>query len=97
MAEDWQPGDPAMCVYSGKWYRDGPEHDHGPPLPGSVNRVSAVTSLKYGGLGLSFDAYPARCKFESSAFRKIRPHEPDAEDAETISLLNGTPVREPVA
>ncbi|WP_390549829.1 hypothetical protein [Qipengyuania sp. MTN3-11] len=32
----------------------------------------------------------------ASRFRKIRPHTPDEEDRETIALLNGAPVKQPV-
>lgn len=33
--------------------------------------------------------------FAAWRFRKIHPHTPDAEDAETIQLMGGKPVKQP--
>jgi hypothetical protein len=51
-----------------------------------------------GQVGLAFPEFHGRF-YEQSGFRKIEPHAPDAEDEETIRLLNGQDVRapEPVA
>lgn len=94
MADDgkWQVGDLALCVMSeDDYWEPGPG-----PARGSVNRVSSVQSLPLGNTGLKFDGWPAsgvRAGYHSSYFRRIAPHAPDAEDAETIRLLAGVEVR----
>lgn len=82
MSDDWQPGDLALCVRGATYTRAG--------------RLYTVSEVLVGGMyfvGLPTNLRPGRF----SRFRKIRPHTPDAEDAETIRLLTGAPVREPVA
>jgi len=98
MSDDWQPGDLALCV------AQGPDPEHwsgkaGGPRLGGVYVVERVEIEPFGdyfpaGLYLAFADFPD--SFFHEGFRKIRPHAPDAEDAETIRLLNGAPVREPV-
>lgn len=98
MSADWQIGDLALCV------NDRPS----PFFPtvacrlrsGAIYTVRGVGIDEGGQLGLFLEevrSYGMKGGFVSSRFRKIRPHTPDAEDAETIRLLNGLPVREPVA
>ena len=94
MADDWQVGDLALCV------------DDGPSAFGESNLVRgrcytvAALSPCYDGIpGLHLVEVISKSPvgFDPPRFRKIRPHSPDAEDAETIRLLTGAPVREPVA
>lgn len=100
MSGDWQKGDLALCVN-----RDrircvvcGNIHNGvGVPEVGAVLTVSAFTLGGYTG----FPCPAPRLVFVGGGFglpqrfRKIRPHMPDAEDRETIRLLNGVPVGEP--
>lgn len=89
---DWQVGDLALCVTTKHpSFREASE----------VLRVGAVyTVVRVGrptayikgefALGLR-EAIPSRGPdygFPQTMFRKIAPHTPDAEDAETIRLLN---------
>ena len=95
MADDWQPGDLALCVRGGLSRFD-------PTRPGAVYTVSDIvfndTDNEYG---LAFNEVPTEGPdyygFYTARFRKIRPHTPDAEDAETIRLLTGAPVKESAA
>jgi len=105
MSDDWQPGDLALCIddapsrisvarMDGFWYREG---------EGSLSRgvVYLVAKAKFFA-----DAEPplwgvrlvgSKGPWVATRFVKQRPHQPDAEDAETIRLLTGAPVRERVA
>ena len=95
MGDDWQAGDLALCVDTGK----SPEGFTAPYLElGRTYTVYAVGIDPLGQFGLYLD------ELESDGFnggvlawrfRKIRPHTPDEEDAETIRLLNGNRVGEP--
>lgn len=65
------------------------------PARGSINRVSAVRA-EPGGLMLAFKPAPGVLAgefYEANGFRRIALRAPDAEDAETIRLLNGAGVR----
>jgi hypothetical protein len=94
MSDDWQLGDLALCV----------ESSDSSIIPvGSVNTVSGLVigqrGVTKGCLGLLFAerSLPPQWRgFDARRHRKIRPHTPDAEDAETIRLLTGAPVKEPV-
>jgi len=92
MGDDWQPGDLALCVFSTSGGHTG-----------KIFTVRETYVGHYRGgtvLGLRFDDFPDPDDggaWLASAFRKIHPHAPDAEDAETIRLLNSAPVREPIA
>lgn len=89
MAEDWQPGDEALCI-SGDWPDGG-------PAAGSKTTVKRVeVSLCFTCARvhdwLAFDAWPFW--FDADCFVKLRPHEPDAEDTEIIDLMKGKKVPE---
>lgn len=95
MGDDWAPGDLALCVRKegrGRFL-----------VVGRVYTVLALNTsyLASHGLGLVLAEErrnePQKVGFVARYFRKIRPHTPDEEDAETIRLLQGKPVREPVS
>jgi hypothetical protein len=91
---DWQPGDLALCVDTSI----SPEGFTAPYLElGRVYTVYAVGVDPLGQFGLYLDELDSD-GFNGGVlawrFRKIRPHTPDAEDAETIRLLRGAPVPE---
>lgn len=95
MGDDWQVGDLALCVA---------KRTHGKSTfaPGGIYTVSGVVAGRFKGkpeVGLKFDGDHVGADgkewIRASRFRKIRPHTPDAEDVETIRLLNGAPVLEP--
>ena len=96
MNDDWQPGDLALCVNNTPW-----EHEAEAFFLnlGGVYTVAAC-GVPAGGkrFCLAFREISRDGKrgnaYCASRFRKIRPHTPDAEDAETIRLLTGAPVRE---
>lgn len=97
--QGWQVGDLALCVEP-SWICQG--QVMAGPAPGSVHRVTAAaffTELQlfgmYGyfsksGIWLGFAEFGS-CGFHSCCFKKIDPHTRDAEDDETIALLNGKP------
>lgn len=87
MSDDWQPGDLALCV-NAPWKRW--------PQPGAVLtviEVTWVTNWLEGGEGYALRFAGVQHRNPDGAwcghFRKIRPHTPDTEDAETIALLTG--------
>ena len=81
---DWQPGDLALCVGYGPdpddWLTVGPRK-------GSINTVSGVDFWR-SRLWLEFVEIPGE-GFYHLGFRKVTAPEADAEDAETIRLLQG--------
>lgn len=98
---DWQVGDLALCV------NDTPTLFWGvctveigcvyvvvgfdttwPDGPEHGLFLDGVAPLYWGDRPIGYNV---------KRFRKIHPHTPDAEDEETIRLLNGVPVPEPVA
>lgn len=92
---DWQAGDYALCIYDGPW--DGEEETDAPgPRCGQIHEVEEVGVCGDGPLadelGLAFA--PWNFFFVAECFRKVSPCEADAEDRETITLLNGKPARE---
>ena len=105
MADDWQAGDLALCIKVGPWkrfYANGTSVEGFGPRAGMKLYVRSVDVSVLGGAALKFSDWPDVPEAEwtgytASRFRKIRPHTPDAEDAETIRLLTGAPVREPAA
>lgn len=82
----WQAGDLALCVRSGT-FPDNPTH------PGCIYTVKKAWVRGARGLCLAFVEVPSRGQkwlgHSPDRFRKIEPHTPDAEDAETIRLLKG--------
>lgn len=101
MSDDWKPGDLALCVRGGE-ITDcdcGGCHAAG----WRAGETLVVTAVGYGpAFGHTICHHPAlRLSGGRNGlarrFRKIHPHTPDAEDAETIRLLNGAPVKEPVS
>lgn len=99
MADDWQIGDRALCVAN-------EIEGFGRTDRIKVGRVYVVEGLYVSqhprclGLlalivqGVRGDKYPG---IHHGCFRKLRDHTPDEEDAETIRLMSGAPVGEPVA
>lgn len=101
MADDWQPGDLALCVNTD----DAPTTDiYGCNVIGTAGRrfrrgaiytvVSVATQLCYDfrsapALFLALKGDKPGMLAGAWRFRKIKPHERDAEDEETIRLLNG--------
>ncbi len=103
MSDNWQPGDLALCVNDramrcqcGRLHNNTMAH----VAEGMVGEVLSI--------GRVSDWLPGRCRcpiLEIGAgriglavrFQRIRPHTSDAEDAETIRLLQGKPVRERVS
>lgn len=89
---DWQPGDLALCVNAAR----NPFSEHDQLRRGAIYTVTAVIHI-WGdspALILAEARHDPRDRgWESLRFRKICPHTPDAEDIETIRLLNGKPVR----
>ena len=104
MADDWQPGDLAILVTEGTircpncGRRQTGEYN---PPHGAVREVSGIgfctddyspeEVARHGHCYLPDLHFPDGTSGHSSRFRKIRPHTPDAEDAETIALLTGKP------
>ena len=100
MSDDWKPGDLALCVRGARRTRAGGVY--------TVYRVAGVGAMcgcghpleQHFGVCLWFegvgtpDASGCEPWASASRFRKIRPHTPDAEDAEVIALLNGAGVKE---
>ncbi len=102
MSDNWEVGDLALIVRGGKIKCPNPHfgfHD-GVKVP-SVGTIGTVVSVRpsvmycgdYCGCE-TIDFFDGRSAVTQRA-RKIRPHTPDAEDAETIALLNGKPVPVP--
>ncbi|RKF23350.1 hypothetical protein D6851_02440 [Altericroceibacterium spongiae] len=94
---NWKAGDMALCVHDGGWnLLDGTDAEG--PNAGEINTVRRVGSDPAGVIGLWFEDYPGDrpCDgYPAKSFRKIRPHAPDAEDAETIRLLKRQPEAAP--
>lgn len=99
MADEWQVGDLALCVANAL-----PPPRNKPTKLLRIGAVYTVRSVRWSiteqcvAIGLN----EVRSKntlgdWHASVFRKIHPHTPDAEDAETIRLLNGAPVLEPTS
>lgn len=100
MAEDWQPGDLALCVKTSHPAFEFPSTSLRLGRVYTVNRIGRPVEWLNGERALGLVEHAPRnanCGWPESLFRKIRPHTPDEEDAETIRLLNGAPIGEPVA
>jgi hypothetical protein len=90
VGDDWKPGDLALCVRGCPVGLDDTK-------PGAIYTVGHVTSaLDYSGRVLYLKEAPHRGSGSRDyRFRKIHPHTPDEQDAETIRLLNGVPTPAP--
>lgn len=84
---DWQVGDLALCVRPSSPVSEH-EHPNYHLRKGVIYTVAQVGFARCGCRRLTMvcEAFGDPCRF-----RKIKPHTPDAEDAETIKLLNGQP------
>lgn len=102
MSADWKPGDLALCVRGG-WIACscGCFHDGSHAVaPGTVIQIQLLARCDDDPL-VDIDDEILECGelilFGSNGsghhtrFRKINPHTPDAEDRETIELLNRKP------
>lgn len=104
--DDWQAGDLALCVNDAVIQCPCcgvTQTGEDAPTQGAVREISVIRRCDDDDepeeVGL-YDPCPAPILHfvDGSAghhtrFRKIRPHTPDAEDAETIALLNGKRVK----
>ena len=95
MSEGWQKDDLALCVAE---FVPSPRHANPHPAvkPGRIFTVDAVLNYR-GVLALVLRDHPSdhpNGSHGAEGFRKIKPHEADEEDAETIKLMGGKPVRE---
>ena len=99
MAEDWNPGDLAICIKQGRWTPVGHDgHDKGPVF-GIIYQVityepetPARHCCGHGYLELvGFDGM----MWCAGAFRKVRPDTEPATDAETIALIKGAGLKVP--
>lgn len=99
-SDDWKPGDLALCVRSSR------NHGRYGSTPVGAGRPYTVIGVTVGLPGytdagetaLILDGVICRSPagaYHHSLFRKIHPHTPDAEDAETIALMRAKPVRQP--
>lgn len=90
MSDKWQVGDLALCVKMGPWLsmRTG-EQRNSAIRCGMILTVSGVKPIAgFAGLFLYFEGFTNERLKCATRFRRIPPHIPDAEDAETIRLLN---------
>lgn len=95
---EWQPGDLALCVTGGRISYTPALVPVDWPRKGRIYRV-AKFGVRIFADGPDFalwledgpDAGQGERVWKALRFRKIRPHTPDAEDAETIALLTGKP------
>lgn len=95
MSADWKPGDLALCVRGG-FIAGNPMFEC--PISGRIYRVKA-SGEGYCCVGtvptLWLEDGPPNSDgsfaWGATRFRKINPHTPDAEDRETIELLNRKP------
>lgn len=90
-SDDWRVGDLALCLRREPWSISGAKG----PRCGQIFTVEAVEYDLTGGKGLILKDCPSKGYhggWRACNFRKIRPHTPDAEDLETIELLNSAPV-----
>jgi hypothetical protein len=94
MAEDWNPGDLAICMKTGEWIcpGDGRTGFTGPER-GHTYRVvvfePAIEGDRCEGAGWLILAEWHFERWDSSRFRKVRPDTEPATDAETIALIKG--------
>jgi len=106
--QNWQVGDLALCISHDGFYAEFSDGWRYPPI-GSIRQVKRVILERkrtirrwfkpnicvLGGVWLVIEGCEG-LNLHNSNFRKILPHAPDEEDAETIRLLTGQPAT-PVA
>jgi hypothetical protein len=68
MADDWKPGDLALCVKRGRWTEDGDG-----PQSGAVNLVLGVDRGPCGRIYLKLEGWPDCDRYSAVRFRKIKP------------------------
>lgn len=96
MAEDWNPGDLAICIRKGRWVTVAAENEHGAGGPeyGKTYRVAMFVPEDLGPNRCCGQGYLGLAGFEghiwcAAAFRKVRPDTEPATDAEIIALIKG--------
>lgn len=87
--ENWQVGDLALCIKTDAWRPIGPRGNHS-VLP-AAGHFYTVRRVKTDSDGEFLAFIEGTGLWRSDRFRKIRPHTPDEQDAETIHLLTGAP------
>lgn len=104
--DDWQAGDLALCVKGGVLT---PEYHHPGDAYPEAGRVYQVNDVDFDPdtdvLWLEVLGAPDNVEnginfgplWSAERFIKVTPPEADEFDRETIDLMNGTPVGEPVA
>ena len=101
MGDDWQPGDLALCVRGGNFPGGFAKETPRAGQIVTVERIVFVPTLQSpnGCWMIGSSELPPNNEgnhlWGAVRFRKIRPHTPDAEDAETIRLLTGKPAQVP--
>lgn len=90
MSDNWEAGDLALCIKSGRVTKAGRFYTVSEVV---IDRFDNAVLLRFSGMRYRF----AHEWSGADRFRKIYPHAPDAEDLETINLLKSAPVPEPVA
>lgn len=95
MSDDWQAGDLALCIKQSAYVKGVLSYATQPsPSKGRIYQVEDVKAFPdWECVGLKIPGWVGW--IADHYFRKIRPHSADAEDRETIRLLNGAPVGEP--
>lgn len=95
MSENWQAGDLALCIETAGESPTSAERAAGVRgcVKGGIYQVERViTWLGKAGLVLAGNPSSHETKaYIATAFLRIPPHAPDAEDRETIALLTGKP------
>lgn len=86
---DWKPGDLALCVKIAPWTAIEGSPPSIMPRAGRVYTVKQVALID-GILFLNFA--DIRGGYHAARFRKIHPHQEDADDREVIALLTYAPL-----
>lgn len=101
MAEDWNPGDLAICVRRGRWATvNNDEVSDAGPQYGKTYRVVFFVPEPLGPNRCCGQGYLKLAGFEghvwcAGSFRKVRPDTEPATDAETIALIKGAGLKVP--
>jgi hypothetical protein len=100
MADDWQPGDIALCVSDAPHWSDQESPIAFTPRVGARYTVTRYGLCRFGFtplIGLAENPNGWDWGHVAARFIKVTPDEADAEDAEIIRLLTGAPAKEPVS